>query len=47
VMQADIATPSGTSSSSRSSASTRWCHIVSAPPYPSARAARSRFWHAG
>ena len=32
VMHADSATSSGISSRSRSSASTAWCHIVSAPP---------------
>ena len=42
-----ITTSSGMRSTRRRSSSTSACHIDSTPPYPSARAASSRFWHAG
>src|SRR5262249_53928149 len=42
-----MSVPSGIPSSARSSASTGKCQPVKAPPYPSARAASNRFWHAG
>ena len=47
VIVADITVPSGTASIVRSCGSTSRWNMVSTPPYPYARAASSRFWHAG
>ena len=44
---ADIAVESGMASIVRSCGSTSLWNMVSTPPYPYARAASSRFWHAG